>query len=1001
MHIEHNSRLKWVLLTFLLICNSSFAEKTTKPDRFLLARMPIQFEPNNGQAEPSVRFLAHATNVALLMRPNEFELRAGGLNSQPGTLMVRFVNANRNVDPVGSDRQPGESNYLLGQDPSQWHTHIPNFSRVTYPHLYPGIDAVFYGTGQRLEHDFIVSPGADYRAIRMRLAGAKGLSLQADGRLRVGLEHGELFFEKPQAYQIAAGRKQAVTGAFTVLGSDEVAFRVGNYDHSKPLVIDPVLTYSTFFADFSIAVSAVGTDAAGNTYITGETNWSSFPITPGSFQQTCKSCPNGNDVFVIKLTPDGSALGYSTFLGGTNGDQSSGISVDSAGHAIVVGTTGSTDFPLKNPISHGYEGNGTAFGFVTSLSADGAALNYSSIMGGGAQPGQSSGTGITVLAVDTSGNAYVSGITDSPVFPVTPGALNQGTPAYPEWIVFVSKFAPAGTLAYSSLLGDVSPQNGGGGPIGVTGIAFDQQGSAYITGTGGTLWPTTPGAYQTQIPGASPYAAPFVTKLAADASSLQYSTFLGGDGTASGIAVNGNEEAIVAGFNVTSTFPTTSNAYKPTIPPGQCCPAYLSRFSADGSQLLYSTFFYGDLSFPPTAWTAIFGVALDDAGNIWLGGNTSDVQLPLQQPIQSVVGSTWFSGNLGFISEFDPSGTTLKFSTYFGGLGGGVWPTGLAFDGQGKVHIAGTANYRLYTSPGVYLESVTPNPDFAYGFALTIDPTVAAPAMCVAYPANQGLFFGDVPVHTVGTLTLQIKNCGTLPLSMSSFEMSSSFYAVPSDQNGCLQQVAVNATCTLTATFAPTVIDAVYPAVLTISANTSMPMLMPVSGTGIASIGLSASGSGSANVTAGETAHYTISIGGEGIVGTAAITCTGAPLHAVCSVPATVPVSDTTPSSFSVTVSTTASSRAGLDSPKSFGHWLWAVALVGALILPVRRRRDWNGLRRAGAIAAVAGLALLLSCGGGSGSPGTVGTPPGTYTLTITAKVGATSQSLPLTLVVK
>ncbi len=990
-------------LLFLLLCSgTSLAGTIRKNEQLSLATLPIQFEPNKGQAEPRARFVARAANFDLVMRAGEFAIQSTRTGPGSEILAVRFVDANENASMVGSDLRSSESHYLRGRDPSQWHTHILNFGRVTYSDLYPGIDAVFYGNGQRLEHDFVVSPRADYRAIHMRLVGSQGLSLEKDGRLRIRLENGEMLFDKPEVFQISGNLKCPVAGGFDIVGPKEVAFQVGKYDHSKPLVIDPVLTYSTFFANYSIAVSSVGTDASGNAYITGETNWSSFPITPGSFQQTCKSCPNGNDVFVIKLSPDGSTLRYSTFLGGSENDQSAGIAVDGAGNAIVVGTTGSADFPLQNPIPHGYGGVGTGYGFVTSLSADGSSLNYSSILGGGAQPGQSSDTGTAVIAVDSNGNAYVSGLTDSPVFPVTPGALNQGPPAYPESIVYVTKFLPTGSLAYSSLLGDVSPQNGGGGPIGVTGIAFDGQGNAYITGTGGTLWPTTPGAYQTQIPGTSPYAAPFVAKLAADASNLQYSTFLGGSGTASGITVNQNREAIVAGFNVSDTFPTTSNAYERTIPVGACCPSYLSRLSADGSQLLYSTFFYGDLSFSPNAWTAVFGVALDGGGNIWLAGNTSDVKLPLQRPLQSVPGPVWYPANTGFVSEFDASGTTLEFSTYFGGIGGGVWPTGPVLDAQGRVHIAGTANFQLYTSPGVYLGSVTPNPDYAYGFAATLDPSVAAPAICVSYPYNQGLYFGAVQIATVVSLPLQITNCGTLPLSMSSFLTSSSYFAVPSDKNACLQQMAVNAACTLNVTFAPTTINTAYPGVLTILANTSMPMIMPLSGAG-GSIALSAPGtSGTETVSAGGTANYQVGIGGEGIAGIAALSCTGAPALAVCTVPASVNVSSTNPSSFPVSVRTTAPSRAGLYIPKSpRGHWLWATAVLGMLVLPIKGYAK-TIRRRMGTIATIAGLMCVLSCGGGSsGSGGSPGTPPGTYTLTITATVGSSSQSLPLTLIVQ
>ncbi len=1002
-------RLQCVFAGLLLLASCCSANQTDpKKIRLLLADLPIQFEPNCGQAEPSVRFIAHSPQLALLLRTREFSLRTTARNSESANLTVRFLNSNVMPKLTGSYLQASQTNYLLGRDSSHWHTHIPNFGRVTYSALYPGIDAVFYGTGQELEHDFVVQPGADYRAIRMRLLGSQRTVLQPDGRIRIRLATGDLFFANPRAYQIVGGKKHSLPGSFVVVGKDEIAFQIGDYDHSRPLVIDPVLSYSTFLANSSIAVSAVAADSSGSAFLTGDTAWSSFPTTPGAFQPVCQSCPDNNSVFISKFAPDGTALVYSTFLGGSVGGQSYGIAVDANGNAIVVGSTESTDFPLKNPINYGPGAVGTGYGFVTSLSADGSSLNYSSILGGAAQSGESSVSGTTAVTVDADGNAYIAGGTNSPIFPVTAGALNVGQPGYPATTEFVMKFASNGSLTYSSLPGVITPPPGvgGAGNILVSGLAVDDTGNLYLTGNGGSLWPTTPGAYQTQIPGTSPYSATFVTKLAADASRLVYSTFIGSGEAATGIAVDQNGEAIAVGSQAPSTFPTTSNAYQPSIPADTCCAAYLSKLSADGSQLLYSTFFSGILT-SSGPWTNIWGVALDDAGNIWIAGNTSDPQLPLVQPLQSVPGPLFYPAATGFISQFDSTGTKLKFSTYFGGLGGGVWPVGPVLDGQNKVHIAGTANYLLYASPGAYLGTVAANPEYAYAFAASIDPTVPSPAMCVAYPRNQGLSFGPIPAGTSANLTLQIQNCGALPLLASSFQSSSPVFTVPTSVNGCAQQVAVNASCTLTITFTPATFNTSYSGTLTISANTSMPLIMPLAGAGAATLGLSAPGSsGTATVSAGGTATYTVNIGGEGIGGTATIACTGAPAYAVCSAPATVTANASTASIFSVTVSTTNSSKSQLVFPGSSMHWLWSTAIFGLLLTPMSLSRRRFRLLRMEIIVVIAAL-TLFSCGGGSsGSPGSGGsapggTPSGTYTLTLTATAGSSTQSLPLTLKVQ
>jgi len=1002
-------RLLCVFAGLLLLASCSSANQIDpKETRVSLADLSIQFEPNYGQAEPGVLFLARSPQLALMLRAREFTLRTTAGNSESATLSVRFLNSNDTPKLAGSHLEMSQTNYLVGRDPSHWHTHIPNFARVIYSALYPGIDAVFYGKGQELEHDFVVQPGADYRAIRMRLLGSQKTVLQPDGRIRIRLATGDLFFANPSAYQVVAGKKHSLPGSFVVVGKDEIAFQIGDYDHSRPLVIDPVLTYSTFLANFSIAVSAVAVDSSGSAFLTGDTASSSFPTTPGAFQPACQSCPNNNAVFISKFTPDGTALIYSTLLGGSDNTQSYGIAADGNGNAIIVGSTQSTDFPLKNPIDYGPGAVGTGYAFVTSLSADGSSLNYSSILGGAAQSGQSSVSGTTAVTVDADGNAYIVGGTNSPIFPVTAGALNVGQPGYPATTEFVMKFASNGSLMYSSLPGVISPPPGvsGAGNTTVSAIAVDNTGSLYLTGNGGSLWPTTPGAYQTQIPGTSPYSATFVTKLAADASRLVYSTFIGSGEAATGIAVVPNGEAIAVGSQAPSTFPTTSNAFQPAVPANACCAGYLSKLSADGSQLVYSTFFSGNLTtYGP--WTNIWGVALDKDGNIWIAGNTSDPQLPLVQPLQSVPGPLFYPAATGFVSQFDSTGTKLKFSTYFGGLGGGVWPVGPVLDGQGKVHIAGTANYLLYASPGAYLATVTTNPDYAYGFAASIDPSVASPAMCVAYPANQGLSFGPIPAATSANRTLQIQNCGTLPLSVSSFLSSSPVFTIPTSGNGCAQQVAVNASCTLTITFTPATINTSYSGTLTISGNASMPLVMPLTGVGAATLGLSAPGSsGNATVTAGGTATYTVNIGGGGIGGTAMIACAGAPAYAVCSAPATVTVDTSIVSNFSVTVSTATSSKSQLVFPGSSMHWLWATAIFGLFVAPMSLRRRRFRLLGIEMIVVIAAL-TLISCGGGpSGSPGSGGsapggTPPGTYTLTLTATAGSSTESLPLTLKVQ
>ena len=800
------------------------------PSAVSISTLPINFEPNQGQTTRPARFVARTGPTEIDLSPRGFDLRLTGKDQPPPELNVTFMGAGKDVDVTASDRQPSETNYLVGQDPALWRTHIPNFRRVTYSSLYPGIDAVFYGNGQQLEHDFVVAPGADYQTIRLQIRGARELALSPSGDLRMVLAGGELAFHKPVVYQKTARGSQTREGHFVLLGRDQVGFAIGDYDHSQPLFIDPVLSYSSYLANLSLSVYGVAADSTGNAYVTGLTFSLDYPVTAGALQTTCDTCASSNpDVFITKFNPVGTGQVFSTYLGGSGYDQPAGIAVDASGNVVVAGYTQSTDFPLKNAIPHGYDTQGAQMGFIASLTPNGSALNYSSILGGTAQQGNGSTTYTTALALDASGNSYITGTTDSPVFPVTAGALNSGTPSYPGDIVYVSKFSPAGSLIYSSLLGDDSTQGGGSGLLGVMGIAADALGNAYIAGDVGSLWPTTSGAYEPEFPAESATnKAPFVAKISPDGSTLLYSTFLGVDAAVTGLAVNAAGEVYVTGNTApTSNFPTTSNGFEPTDPSGSWS-SFLSEMNASGSDLLYSTFLPGGGN--PS------GIALDAAEDIWLVGTTGSQEFPLVNPIQSISALNGYSNSQsGFISEFDPTGSTLLFSTYFSGQTALPTMVGPAFDGAGKLHIAGTADAYLYTTAGAYLASVTPPPQYiqyTYGFVAAIDPSVEKPSLCVVYPGNLGVNFNYVPTGTSSTNTVTVQNCGTDALTISNVQTSSSAYTIPAGVNYCLTTVPPGGSCTFSVAFSPTQVQS-YSAVLTLTSNAAIPQTsLPLQGNG-------------------------------------------------------------------------------------------------------------------------------------------------------------------------
>lgn len=750
--------------------------------------LPIAFEPNLKQAGARYKFLAHQNGLAMGFLDHSIEVRLATKAGSADVLGISFEGSESSA-ASGEKLLPGRVNYLRGSDPTAFQRNVRTYARVRYTSLYPGTDLVFYGNGSRLEHDFVLAPGADPRAIALRFTGMRHLQLTAAGDLLIHTEQASVTLRRPFAYQVSSNGKMEVAVAYR-LRHDHVSFDVASYDRSLPLIIDPVLDYSTFLADASISAAHIATDSAGNTYITSLVFDPTYPATPGSLQPTCASCSsNLPDVVVTKLSADGSGQVYSTFLGGTNYDEPFGIAVDGSGNAIVVGRTESTDFPVKNPASTPTGGFGSFFVFVSSLSADGSALNYSTLLGGGFSLA-------TSVAVDSTGNAYVTGNTSDPTFPVTTGALHapQNNPG--ETLIFLSKFLPTGAFSYSAIVGDAAPQNGGGGPIGAASVAVDASGNAYIYGNAGTLWPITPGAFQPTIPGPLPYASPFVTKVAPDGASLVYSTFVGSSFQSIAIAVDSAGEAIVTCLGADPTYPVTPDARVSTLPQftsGGC----LTKLNATGTALVYSSFLTGgDLS--PSAMT------LDGSGNIWVVGRTRDFQLPVVHPFMSTLPPATFSSSTGFIMEFDSTGKQLLFSTYFGSATESSVVQAVAADAAGKIHVAGVASSTLHTTAGSFHPIAPPPPPLttaSFGYAAKINPNADAPAVCLPGNLAFGLGFKPTRLGQSTTASVVLTNCGTAPLSLTSAVSSDPVFTI--DITLCAAPVAPNATCSLPVTFTP------------------------------------------------------------------------------------------------------------------------------------------------------------------------------------------------------
>jgi hypothetical protein len=800
-HVGHIGRSLFLLAVTLPCSTRAF------PSQSIPAKLPLVFESNRGQAPGNVRYLLREGVLKGEFLNDGLRLALPGSEKTPSQVQIRLVGARKDAAIDGGGALEGHTNYLLGNAPTHWLRGVPNYAQVRYSQIYSGTDLVFYGNDGALEHDFVLQPGADPSRIAFQLDGAESVTLDENGDLRIGLAGGAMTFQRPIAYQTVAGSRRNVDAAFTVDKEGTIRFRLGSYDAREKLVIDPVLSFSTYLSSLAPDGNLIATDASGNNYVSGYATLG-FPVTSSAFAGCANCTTNSVVTFISKLSADGTSLIYSTVLGGNSFAQPTGIAVDGNGNVLVSGWTGATDFPTKNgqPIA---AQNNSIVGYLVSLSPDGSSLNYGTLLSSSPSSSQSATTYATAVALDSSGNAYVTGDTGNGFF-TTAGALNQGGGGNfgNEFNVYLAKFSPTGTLIYSAVLGAADPQHGGVGPIGASAIAVDADGDAFVAGQAGILWPISSNAYLKQIAGSMPYATPFVTEVAPDAKSLVYSTYLDYAYVVTGIAVLSNGNVFVTGNEVGESYPTTSNAYQQNSGGGN---AFLTELNSTGSGLAYSTV-VGDSSYK------INGLALDANGDIWLAAQTSNPLFPLVTPIQ---GTFPVTGPASVLNEFDPTGQTLKFSTFLGGDAPG-FASSVAVDANQKVHVSGAAQYGMYTTPGVYAGSVpTPGSGFSeatYAYVSLIDPATSTGILCLN---STGLSFGYLLPQTSASQSMQVSNCGNAPLTISSIASNNAAFTVPASSNGCTGSIPVRGSCTVSVVFGPTAVQA-YSGQLTFTSNSSI-----------------------------------------------------------------------------------------------------------------------------------------------------------------------------------
>jgi hypothetical protein len=699
----------------------SGAGTAATPRHAEISGLPLNFEPAAGPGD-GVEFLAHGPKYAIALGAQGAALAVG-----PDIIRLQVQGARAGVQPSAERPLPGVVNYIIGNDPSRWRTGVKTFGQVRYAGVYPGIDLMYYGTQGRLEYDFAVAPGASAAPIRLAFAGADAVQVDARGNLKVTSHGHEVVFERPVAYQMADGLRVPVAARYQ-LRSKTVRFQLGDYDHEKRLVIDPVLSYFSYLGGSGndvvgegcpscdyLAGQAAAVDAAGDLYIAGYTDSTNFPTqSPFAPAPTKASGVRGPWAFVTKFAPDAKTLIFSTYLGGTLGaDYGYGLALDSNGNAFVVGVTGSNDFPVTPGVyqtlcapnftnnTAGFSNcsgtNGQSSAWVSKFSPTGALL--ASTFLGGTQAGQAS-----AVAVDSAGRPYVTGWTypDANLpqvggqtkqagFPTTPGALQSQptvtstTGAYQDVPdAYVSVFNPTlTTLVYSTLFGDTQLINPNvteyTGLTYGTAVAVDAAGNFYLAGYGqdGYL-PTTAGAFLTSIGSATPST------------------------TSCGVLYPNNGNILNGNCSFAAKFSPVGGANPPTEIYG----TYLGHLPAAGGNFDQAT-----------------GISADGSGDAYVVGYSNVATFPTTAGAYQTTcglytgqsGETDTECGSAFIAKINPTGTALLAATYVGGLNGGqnnisdnvevIGP--ITLDTSGNVYIAGTAanNFPQVNGLGATLNS--------------------------------------------------------------------------------------------------------------------------------------------------------------------------------------------------------------------------------------------------------------------------------------------------------
>ncbi len=644
-------------------------------------RIPLHFETNEGQVDGSVQFMARGQGYNLYLTDGEATLVfSKSVTAQPfageqaptySMLHMQLLGANPGLAVVGQEKLPGIVNYFIGNDPGQWQTNVPTYAKVQYENVYPGIDLVYYGNQQQLEYDFVVAPKVDPSVITLGFAGADALEIDPQGNLLISTDGGQVIQQTPIIYQEIDGIRQDVDGGYALSENGRVGFELADYDNSKPLIIDPILVYSTYLGGIDQeGLFGLDIDSDGNAYVTGQTRSIDFPTTVGTLDT---ALDGADDIFVVKLDNSGSNLVYATYIGGAGQEAGYALDVDAIGNVYVTGFTSSIDFPVTPGAFDETRNGGDSY--ILKLAPSGSNIIYSSFFGGG-----SSEEGWDVK-VDGLGQAHVVGQTRSSDFPTTTGAFDTTYESATCTVcqdVYAVKFDASGsTLLYGTFIG--------GSTLDYTYSAdLDALGNILIVGhTDSTDIPVTVGAFQPSFAGQTDA---FLMKLNASGTDLVYGTYLGGSSYESsspiigGVAVDATGNAYVTGLTTSSDFPTTVGSFDTTYN-GQHEP-YITKFDPNGN-LIYSTFVGGTNNDYARA------IDVDSDGNAYITGQTISSNLP-------ITGDAFqknLNGHDAYLLVLDDVGENIVYGSFLGGTGGAAIEVGSSIVVDNRdVYIAGGTN---------------------------------------------------------------------------------------------------------------------------------------------------------------------------------------------------------------------------------------------------------------------------------------------------------------------